>query len=169
MMSQRGVIQICFIPMGTRCLRAARPMRCRRGGRGCGVAGWAAKEVRETGAVSDFDNARFPITRAAAAARRHARHDGRGLGYARGGGDSRGVGSDPDCEVDGIRREGGQGGWTSETSAGGLSAATSWGWLRRANSRAGWRRWPGCGCRVESQVLAGRLCRKGFKPFIDQV
>ncbi len=72
-----------------------------------------------------------------------ARHDAVVWGYARGA-DTRGADIVQNCEVTGLRIEGGAVKGV-ETSRGFIGAG-AWGWRWRAIPRA-WRRWRACVCR----------------------
>ena len=162
MMSQRGVINL-YHSDGQRDAYARRGNAMRLAGEDAELLGREA--VRELVPFLDFDNARFPVHGGLIQRRGGtARHDGVAWGYARGA-DMRGVDLIQNCEVTGIRREGGRvvGVETSRGFIGctklALAAAGNSG---RVADMAGMR------LPVESQVLQA-FVSEGLKPFIDQV
>ncbi|MCZ4289012.1 sarcosine oxidase subunit beta family protein [Hoeflea alexandrii] len=162
MMSQRGVINL-YHSDGQRDAFARRGNAMRLAGEDAELLG--REQVRELVPFLDFDNPRFPVHGGLMQRRGGtARHDGVAWGYARGA-DSRGVDLIQNCEVTGIRREGGRvvGVETSRGFIGcnrlGLAAAGNSG---RVAEMAGMR------LPVESQVLQA-FVSEGIKPFIDQV
>ncbi len=102
--------------------------------------------------------------RPAAAARRHgaARRGGLGL---RAGGRPRGVDILQNCEVTGIRVDGGR--CSASRPRGASSAPARSGWPARA-TRRGWPPWRACGCRSRA-TCCRPSCRKGIKPLVPSV
>ncbi len=121
--------------------------------------------VRARAPYLDFDNGRFPIQGALLQRRGGtARHDAVAWGYARGA-DSRGVDLLQNCEVTGIRIEGGRAVGV-ETSRGFIAAKkvalAAAGNTSRVASMAGLR------LPIESHVLQA-FVSEGLKPLIDTV
>jgi heterotetrameric sarcosine oxidase beta subunit len=121
--------------------------------------------VRELIPFLDFDNARFPI-RGGLLQRRggSVRHDAVAWGYARGA-DSRGVDIIQNCEVMGIRIEGGKVKGV-ETSRGFIGCRKLG--LAAAGNSSEVARMAGMKLPIESHVLQA-FVSEGIKPFIDQV
>ncbi len=162
MMSQRGVINL-FHSDGQRDAYARRGNAMRMHGEDADLL--TREEVRAHVPFLDFDNPRFPIHGGLMQRRGGtARHDGVAWGYGRAA-DSRGVDLIQNCEVTGIRREGGRvtGVDTTRGFIGcgrlGLAAAGNSG---RVAAMADLR------LPIESQVLQA-FVSEGIKPFIDQV
>jgi sarcosine oxidase subunit beta len=162
MVSQRGVLNLYHTD----------PQRdgfARRGNAMCihGVDGELLdrEEVRELIPFLDFNNARFPI-RGGLLQRRGGtvRHDAVAWGYARGA-DSRGVDIIQNCEVKGIRIEGGKVKGV-ETSRGFIGCRKLG--LAAAGNSSEVARMAGMKLPMESHVLQA-FVSEGIKPFIDQV
>jgi heterotetrameric sarcosine oxidase beta subunit len=162
MVSQRGVLNLCHTD-------AQRDAFARRANAMCihGVDGELLdrEQVKEMVPFLDFDNARFPI-RGGILQRRGGtvRHDAVAWGYARGA-DSRGVDIIQNCEVEGIRIEGGrvQG---VETNRGFIKCKKLG--LAAAGNSSEVARMAGMKLPLESHVLQA-FVSEGIKPFIDQV
>jgi heterotetrameric sarcosine oxidase beta subunit len=162
MVSQRGVLNLYHTD-------PQRDAFARRGNAMCihGVDGELLdrEEVRNMVPFLDFDNARFPI-RGGILQRRGGtvRHDAVAWGYARGA-DSRGVDIIQNCEVTGIRIEGGtiKG---VETSRGFIKCRKLG--LAAAGNSSEVARMAGMKLPLESHVLQA-FVSEGIKPFIDQV
>ena len=104
-----------------------------------------AAQVRAFVPTLDFENARFPINGGLLQRRGGTvRHDAVAWGYARAA-DRRGVDILQNCEVTGIRVEGGRVDRRRDHAAASSAPARS-AWPAPATPRAS-RRWPGCGCR----------------------
>ncbi len=162
MVSQRGVLNLYHTD-------PQRDAFARRGNAMCihGVDGELLdrEEVRNMVPFLDFDNARFPI-RGAILQRRGGtvRHDAVAWGYARGA-DSRGVDIIQNCEVKGIRIEGGRVKGV-ETSRGFIKCRKLG--LAAAGNSSEVARMAGMKLPLESHVLQA-FVSEGIKPFIDQV
>jgi sarcosine oxidase subunit beta len=162
MVSQRGVLNLYHSdPQRDAFARRGNAMRIH------GVDGELLdrEQVREMLPFLDFDNARFPI-RGGILQRRGGtvRHDAVAWGYARGA-DSRGVDIIQNCEVKGIRIEGGkvQG---VETSRGFIKCGKLG--LAAAGNSSEVARMAGMKLPMESHVLQA-FVSEGIKPYIDQV
>lgn len=162
MVSQRGVLNLYHSdPQRDAFARRGNAMRIH------GVDGELLdrEQVREMAPFLDFDNARFPV-RGGILQRRGGtvRHDAVAWGYARGA-DSRGVDIIQNCEVTGIRTEGGKVRGV-ETSKGFIRCKKLG--LAAAGNSSEVARMAGMKLPMESHVLQA-FVSEGIKPFIDQV
>jgi heterotetrameric sarcosine oxidase beta subunit len=162
MVSQRGVLNLYHTdPQRDAFARRGNAMRIH------GVDGELLdrEQVRELVPFMDFDSARFPI-RGGLLQRRGGtvRHDAVAWGYARGA-DARGVDIIQNCEVQGIRIEGGKVRGV-ETSRGFIRCKKLG--LAAAGHSSEVARMAGLKLPLESHVLQA-FVSESIKPFIDQV
>lgn len=123
------------------------------------------EQVREMAPYLDFENARFPIYGGLLQRRGGTvRHDAVAWGYARGA-DMRGVDIIQNCEVRGIRTEGGA--VTGVETSKGFIACDRLG-LAAAGNSSEVAAMAGLKLPIESQVLQA-FVTEGLKPFIDGV
>ena len=154
MVSQRGVLNLYHSD-------AQRDVYARRGNamRLHGVDSELLDQagVRKLAPFLDFDNARFPITGGVLQRRGGtARHDAVVWGYARAASD-RGVDIVQNCEVTGLRIEGGAIRGSKPRAVLSARARSAWRWPA---TPPGSRRWPACGCRSKA-IRCKRWSPKG--------